>query len=95
MPIPIWPIANLPERRRAPRTPYRTLVRYADTAGNGQGMVKDISSEGMFMETPAPLAVGDRIRIDFQFRNSKHPMDMEGRIARKAPNGVGVWFVWP
>lgn len=87
-------IAKIPERRRAPRTPYRTPVRYANAAAGGAGTVKDISSEGMFLETPAPLEVGDRIRIDFQFRNSKHPMDIEGEIIRKAPEGFGVWFIW-
>jgi hypothetical protein len=87
-------IAKIPERRRAPRTPYLTPVRYAHAAANGAGTAKDISSEGMFMETHGLLEIGDRIRIDFKFRNSKHPMDMEGQIARKAPDGVGVWFVW-
>ena len=87
-------IVRIPERRRAPRAPYRTPIHYANAAAKGAGMVKDISSEGLFMETHGPLQVGDRIRIDFLFRNTKHPMDIEGQIARKAPGGVGVWFIW-
>ena len=94
MPNPICPIATIPERRRAPRAPYHTPIHYANAGAKGAGIVKDISSEGMFMETRGPLQVGDRIRIDFLFRNSRHPMDLEGQIARKAPDGVGVWFVW-
>lgn len=94
MPNSICPIANIPERRRAPRTPYRTPVHYAMASGSGEGTVKDISSEGLFMVTRGPLEVGERIRIDFQFRNSKHPMDIAGKIARKDLDGVGIWFDW-
>ena len=88
------PISNIPERRRALRTPYRTPVNYANASGNGAGTVKDLSSEGLFMETPDPLDVGERISIAFQFRNSKHPMDIDGEIARRDYLGVGVRFLW-
>ena len=83
-----------PERRRSLRTPYRTPVRYSSTALNGSGFVKDISSYGMFMETPVLPDVGDQIRIAFQLRNSRHAMDIEGEIARRAQSGVGVKFLW-
>ena len=90
----ICPISNIPERRRALRTPYRTPVHYAYAAGSGAGTVKDLSSEGLFMETPGPLDVGERISISFQFRNSRHPMDIDGEIARRDLAGVGVKFLW-
>ena len=90
----ICPIANCPERRRAARAPYRTPVHYFNRTLTGKGTVTDISSEGMFMETPSALNVGDQINIDFQFRNSRHPMNIEGQIARSVPAGVGVRFLW-
>ena len=83
-----------PERRCCLRTPYRTPVRYSNALLNGSGFVKDISSYGMFMETLAPPDVGDQIRIAFLLRNSRHPMDIEGEIARQAQSGVGVKFLW-
>jgi hypothetical protein len=91
---PNCPISKTPERRRAFRTPYRTPVRYANATGNGAGTVKDLSSEGLFMETPGPLDVGEKISISFQFRNSKHPMDIDGEITRRDFAGVGVKFIW-
>lgn len=89
------PIGNVPERRRAARTPYRTPVRFAVASATGAGTVTDISSEGLFMETPSPPGEGQRISIDFQFRNSRHPMAIEGVVARKSDNGAGIKFIWP
>lgn len=87
--------ANQPERRRAARTPYSGQVRYFNASVNGAGIVKDISSEGMFLETRFPHNVGDQISIAFQLRNSKHPMKIDGQIARCSHTGVGVKFLWP
>ena len=89
------PIGNVPERRRAVRTPYRTPVSFAVASATGAGTVKDISSEGMFMEAPAPPGAGQRISIDFRFRNSSHPMTIEGEVARRSDTGAGIKFIWP
>jgi len=86
---------HYPERRRSLRTPYLTPVRYFNALLNGSGVVKDISSYGMFMETAVPPDVGDQIRIAFMLRNSRHPMDIDGEVARKVQSGVGVKFLWP
>ena len=85
---------HYPERRRCLRTPYRTPVSYFNASLNGSGLVKDISSYGMFMETPVSPNVGDQIHIAFLLRNSRHTMDIEGEIARKVQSGVGVKFLW-
>lgn len=87
--------ANQPERRRTTRTPYPSQVRYFNASVNGAGTVRDISSDGMFMETRFRLNVGDQISIAFQLRNSKHPMNIEGKIARSTHSGAGVKFLWP
>ena len=83
-----------PERRHALRLPYRTPVHYSNAWARGAGTVKDISSEGLFMETLFPPNVGDQIRIACRLRNSRHAMDIEGEIARKVQSGVGVKFLW-
>lgn len=85
---------NHPERRSALRTPYPSPVHYTNPSVNGAGTVKDISSSGMFMETPFPLAVGDQLSIAFLLRNSKRPMIIEGIITRSTRSGVGVQFLW-
>lgn len=95
MVVEICTKANKPERRRTPRMPYCTAAHYKSAALNGVGTIKDISSDGMFLENPFPLDAGTRIRIAFQFRNSKHPMNITGEIARGTPAGFGVKFLWP
>jgi len=83
-----------PERRRAFRMPYHSPVHYTNPSVNGAGTIKDISSSGMFMETPFPLTVGDQLSIAFLLRNSKRPMIIEGIITRSTLIGVGVQFLW-
>lgn len=90
----ICDIPNQPERRKAPRMPYDSPVHYTNPSVNGAGTVKDISSSGMFMETPFPLTIGDQLSIAFLLRNSKHPMIIEGIITRSTRAGVGVRFLW-
>ncbi len=85
---------KIPERRSTPRIPYRTLATCRSSAANGAGTIKDLSSDGMFLETPIPLIVGDHVHIVFQLRNSRRPMDISGEIARRTPAGVGVRFLW-
>lgn len=91
----IWDNEKNGDRRRALRMPYRAPAHYTNASVDGAGTVKDISSDGMFIETGHPLDVGDQISIDFQLRNSKHPMNIDGKIARRTHAGVGVQFLWP
>ena len=85
---------KIPERRSTPRIPYRTRAIYKSPKVNGAGTIKNLSSDGMFLETPIPLIVGDHVHIVFKLRNSQRPMDLSGEIARRTPVGVGVRFLW-
>ncbi len=82
------------DRRHSDRMPYATAMRYRTGLTAGMGKVIDISSNGMFFETPRPLAAGDRLQIDFQFRNSNAAMEICGEITRTTPSGAAVRFVW-
>jgi hypothetical protein len=48
----------------------------------------------MFFETPTPLIAGDRLHIDFRFRNSQAAMQLCGEITRTTASGAGVRFLW-
>ncbi len=85
---------HIPERRSTPRIPYRTTAIYKGSAVDGAGTIKDLSSDGLFLETPIPLIVGDQVHIVFQLRNSGRPMDISGEITRRTSGGVGVRFLW-
>ncbi len=82
------------DRRHASRMPYPTAMRYRSGADAGRGTVVDISSLGMYFETPSPLTTGDRLCIDFRFRNSHAAMEICGEITRTTQSGAGVRFLW-
>ncbi|MDJ0888400.1 MAG: PilZ domain-containing protein [Desulfobacterales bacterium] len=82
------------DRRNASRMPYPTAMRYRSGTDAGLVKVVDISSHGMYFETPTPLTTGDRLCIDFRFRNSHAAMEICGEIARTTPSGAGVRFLW-
>ena len=82
------------DRRQALRMPYRTYLTYARQNETGKGMVRDISCEGLFLETPRRFTVGDQLSMDFRFRHGGMNMTITGEIAHIAPSGVGVRLIW-
>ncbi len=86
--------ASRPERRNAPRMPYRTAALYHTATEDGPGTIRNISPDGLFLETPFPLGDGEQIRIEFQLRNSRYPINISGEIARRTRAGVGVKLLW-
>ena len=82
------------DRRQAYRMPYDTALTYRSGATAGMGRVVNISSEGLYFETAKPPTQGERLCIDFQFRNSQSAMQICGEIARTTPIGAGVRFTW-
>ncbi|MDJ0810280.1 MAG: PilZ domain-containing protein [Desulfobacterales bacterium] len=82
------------DRRNADRMPYPTDMRYRSSVVDGLGTVINISSLGMFFETPTPLTAGERLCIDFRFRNSHAGMEICGEITRTTSSGAGVRFLW-
>ena len=49
------------ERRRSPRLAYFTSARLENASGAWDGSVRDISAEGMFLETPRKFKAGERL----------------------------------
>lgn len=74
--------------------PYATAMTYRSDMSAGLGKVIDISPNGMFFETPIPLTAGDRLYIDFKFRNSNAAMEICGEITRTTSAGTAVRFIW-
>ncbi len=82
------------DRRQAYRMPYDTDLTYRSGVTAGMGRVVNISSEGMYFETSQPPIPGERLCIDFRFRNSQSAMQICGEIARTTRIGAGVRFTW-
>jgi len=58
------------------------------------GSVVNLSQDGILFATKDALNVGEKITIDFQFRHSRHKMNLSGKIVRIEPDGVGIKFLW-
>jgi hypothetical protein len=90
---PIYPPSRQ-ERRRAVRIAYRTRLRFTSRRQTGVGRVRDISFDGLFLETPRPLAVGDHIDMSFRFRHTRSKVPIAGEVRHIRPQGVGVRLTW-
>jgi hypothetical protein len=74
--------------------PYRTSLIYTHQNAAGTGKVRDVSSDGLFLETPRALSVGEQLAIDFRFRHGQTNMAITGEITRTTPHGVGIRLIW-
>ena len=58
--------------------------------------ITNISPGGLFIETKAPVAVGEAVTIAFRpSENTDNTIEVEGKIVRVKPNGFGVKFNEP
>jgi Tfp pilus assembly protein PilZ len=55
--------------------------------------VKNISIGGAFIQSRAPLSVGEEISLTFPFPGHEEPTEMMGRVVWKSAVGVGVKFI--
>jgi Tfp pilus assembly protein PilZ len=54
--------------------------------------IKNISPNGLFIETRRPLVVGDEIIMNFRLEGFDKSLNVKGEIAQATRSGVGVEF---
>jgi Tfp pilus assembly protein PilZ len=79
------------DRRKAPRKPCSLTVHYAIEDQVMTQIIKNISTGGAFIETFAPLSVGQEITMTIW----EEPIETTGKIVWTGPRGVGVEFTSP
>lgn len=84
---------NDPRQRRAfPRASVPLNVHSPDLDGVPQMSTRDISTGGVFLYTPAPLALGHRLRL--QLGHDDITLEVEGEVVHALPGfGIGVAFL--
>ncbi len=80
------------KRREHPRIPCAMAVDYVAGDRALQGIIKDMSADGMFIETRGPLSVGQEIVLTFSSPNYPEPIKITGEVVRRGTLGVGVKF---
>jgi hypothetical protein len=68
------------------------LVDYEVNNLLSQDFIRDISKVGVFIETPTPPSVGEKIRLSFSLTETKRPIRLTGRIVRSTAKGFAVAF---
>jgi len=80
------------ERRKSVRKPCSLPVRYVVEDKVFKDVVTDISTDGVFLETCAYLAVGQHITLIFSPDDEEEPVNVTGTVVRTTKQGVGVQF---
>jgi hypothetical protein len=81
-----------PEQRKHPRRQFRKAVFFNTGNGTLQGIVRNISRGGIFIETPDSVDVGNPIKLVIPKTRLARQNALLGRIVRADGIGLGVKF---
>ena len=80
------------EKRLAIRKSCTIPINFAAYDRVYSNHIKNISANGLFIETQRPLLVGDEIIMTFRLQGLDKPLKLRGEIAHATRAGVGVEF---
>lgn len=78
--------------RQAPRESYTEALSISSDSGNYFGQAKDVSATGVFVETTAKFAIGDRVKLMLTFISAPNPLRLSGSVVRISDDGIAVHF---
>jgi hypothetical protein len=78
------------DQRRFPRQNSTNPSRFFIQDQEYAGVIKNVSADGMFIESPQSVAPGEMVTIVFSLFSFEDPIRITGRIAWKDRNGFGV-----
>jgi len=80
------------EKRLFPRMPCFLLVDYATQGCAYRAFVRNISADGLFIESLRPVPPGPDISLVVSFLDDQHPVKIGGEIVRTSEQGLAVRF---
>ncbi len=78
--------------QREERMELYSETRFTVSGEDYKGVVLDLSSSGLFIETDEPFSIGQEISINWQRSQDAKIIKVRGRIARVESNGIGIQF---
>jgi len=79
-------------KREHGRKSFLETVDYTTASGTYRDFIKDISDEGVFIETRKPFSVGEEISMTFLLSGHEKRLKIQGEIVRIEEQGIGVKF---
>lgn len=80
------------DQRRHSRRPSARPAVLTASSKRYQGVVRNISQGGVFIETPARISIGQEVFLSISLFSFEDPMTITGRVIRIEPMGVAVQF---
>ncbi|MFY9941340.1 MAG: PilZ domain-containing protein [Desulfobacterales bacterium] len=78
------------DQRRFPRQKSTNPSRFFVQDQEYQGVIKNVSADGMFIESPQNVAPGEKVTIVFSLFSFEDPIRITGQIAWRDRDGFGV-----
>jgi Tfp pilus assembly protein PilZ len=82
----------LEEKRVDARKLCKIPVYYATYDRVYSNYIKNISRNGLFIETQRPLFVGEEVLMTFRLKGFEKPVKIKGEVAHATRSGIGVEF---
>lgn len=87
------------EKRRALRSPIEVSATCTEGAGGFRGTTRNLTPEGLFLETDHALSPGARLELAIALPDGGEPARVAGRVAHRSklhedgPSGLGIELV--
>jgi hypothetical protein len=78
--------------RKHPRKSCSVPIGYTSSNQDFQGIIKNISSGGLFIKSDHPIAVGKKLKLSIPSKKKAKLVKLDGKVVRSGPNGFGVEF---
>ena len=82
----------LEEKRVDPRKLCKIPIYYATYDRVYSNYIRNISRNGLFIETQRPLFVGEEVLMTFRMKGFDKPVKIKGEVAHATRSGIGVEF---
>ncbi len=79
--------------RRHPRKKFAIPVKYTSDDQDYEGVTGNVSSGGVFIKTPDPVPVGQKVTIEIPLKTKGKIKRLEGKVTWSSPSGFGAKFV--
>jgi len=95
--VPGQPLLDMVDDGEHTRRKYRRkscliAVDYATEDRGFKDFIRDVSLNGVFIETYKLFPIGRDITITFSSQDYARPIKISGKIVRSVPEGIGVAF---